>query len=138
MATTGNKYGPVLLVVVILAILGLLLTTSAVPLSADDDDEWKPDRIEKQVQQLERLTSEERRRMGVIYCGAEVRFPDRSSALVHPRNRGNLREAIIREAAPMKFCFNIKVKTGRDGIGHRVLHRFFWNCGMNNTAFSSN
>ncbi len=65
----------------------------------DDDDEWKPDRIEKQVQQLERLTPEERRRLGVIYCGAEVRLPDRSSALVHPRNQGNLREAIIREGA---------------------------------------
>lgn len=66
----------------------------------DDDDEWKPQRIERQVALLEDLTLTQRDLTGVVYCGVEIR--DQSGATLrigHPRNKGNLREAIIREGA---------------------------------------
>ena len=66
----------------------------------DDDDEWKPERIERQIQYLEQLTPEERHQLGVIYCGQEVHFAGRSRiAVAHPKNEGNLRKAIIRQGA---------------------------------------
>jgi len=79
---------------------GLKLASGEYIAYLDDDDEWKPERIEKQMQQLARLTQEERNRLGVIYCGQEVHFPGRSRvSIAHPRNEGNLRGAIKRQGA---------------------------------------
>ena len=66
----------------------------------DDDDEWKNCFIAKLVEQLAALPSEELEQVGVAYCGTEVRHPSKSNfAIAMPRNRGNLREAIVREGA---------------------------------------
>lgn len=66
----------------------------------DDDDEWKPERIEKQMQLLARLSLEEEGRLGVIHCGHEIHFTYDSRIVIdHPRNQGKLREAIICQGA---------------------------------------
>ena len=67
----------------------------------DDDDEWKPRRIEQQVRWVRGLSESERERLGVVYCGVEVResCSTRVSRVMWPRNRGNLRDAIVREGA---------------------------------------
>jgi len=64
----------------------------------DDDDEWKPRRIEAQVDRL----AEERNKddLGVIYCGVEIRTPDgKVTSYNEPKNRGKLSEAIRKEGA---------------------------------------
>jgi len=64
----------------------------------DDDDEWKPRRIEAQVDRL--LAEDDRHNLGVVYCAVEVRTPD--GEVIHriePRNEGELAEAIQEEGA---------------------------------------
>ncbi|WP_254279262.1 glycosyltransferase family 2 protein [Haloarcula marina] len=72
---------------------GLRLASGAFVAYLDDDDEWKPTRLE---QQLERVrTLEPRESLGVVYCGVERRTPDgetRSIAL--PENSGDLASSI--------------------------------------------
>lgn len=64
----------------------------------DDDDEWKPTRIEKQIKLLQQLTREEKAQVGVVYCGVEILIAGRSKvAIGPPKNLGNLRSAIIRD-----------------------------------------
>ena len=67
----------------------------------DDDDEWKPRRIERQMELLGALSRNERELLGVVYCAIEVRESEGSGAatVLWPSNRGNLREAIMREGA---------------------------------------
>jgi glycosyltransferase involved in cell wall biosynthesis len=79
---------------------GLKLASGEYVAYLDDDDEWKPEHIERQMQQLAQLPLEERDRLGVIYCGHEVHFAGRSRiSIAHPRNEGILREAIMRQGA---------------------------------------
>lgn len=64
----------------------------------DDDDEWKSNRLEKQISLLEELTAEEKSQLGVIYCGVEKRSPDGSIIrTLHPKNQGDLKASIIQE-----------------------------------------
>jgi glycosyltransferase involved in cell wall biosynthesis len=66
----------------------------------DDDDEWKNCFIARLVEQFAALPSEELERVGVAYCGTEVRRPGKSKfAIAMPQNNGNLREAIVRDGA---------------------------------------
>ena len=64
----------------------------------DDDDEWKPRRIEAQVTRL----AEERNKndVGVVYCAVEVRTPEGEVTNCNkPENRGNLSDAIREKGA---------------------------------------
>lgn len=75
----------------------------------DDDDEWKPERLERQIEVLERLTSVERTNLGVVYCGVERRSPDGETlSIVLPENEGNLAASIQDVGAstyPSTFLF---------------------------------
>lgn len=64
----------------------------------DDDDEWKPRRIEAQV---ERLTEEsDLDNLGVVYCAVEIRTPEGDvTDYIEPRNEGPLAKAIQSEGA---------------------------------------
>lgn len=63
----------------------------------DDDDSWKPERIERQVSLLRSLSDAEREALGVVYCAVEVREDGRVASVIPPENQGNLREAIARD-----------------------------------------
>jgi glycosyltransferase involved in cell wall biosynthesis len=63
----------------------------------DDDDSWKPERIERQVSLLRSLSDAEREALGVVYCAVEAREDGRVASVIPPENRGNLREAIARD-----------------------------------------
>jgi len=75
----------------------------------DDDDEWKPKRIERQVTALDPLTSEHRDKIGAVYCAVERHAPDGSTKSVsYPQNRGELRasiQAIGASTLPSTFLF---------------------------------
>jgi glycosyltransferase involved in cell wall biosynthesis len=89
----------------------------------DDDDEWKPRRIERQIQRLGEISSEERVRLGVVYCGVEVRRAGRADTMMLPANRGNLREAIERDGAatlPSTCLFPRGVLHGVGGFDERL------------------
>jgi len=64
----------------------------------DDDDEWKPRRLERQINLLTSLSLEERKRLGVIYCPVETRYTDHVHVGTADRlNQGNLRRAILEQ-----------------------------------------
>jgi len=64
----------------------------------DDDDEWKPLRLERQVELLNSLSPEERACLGVIYCPVETRYADRVHVgTAEELNQGNLRRAILEQ-----------------------------------------
>ncbi len=66
----------------------------------DDDDEWKPTRVEKQVHLINTLSGEEKNRLGVVCCGTETRFIEGDEVVFnYPKNRGKLKESIKREGA---------------------------------------
>jgi glycosyltransferase involved in cell wall biosynthesis len=76
---------------------GLRLANGQYIAYLDDDDTWKPDRIAKQVRLLMGLSAEDRARLGVVYCGVEISYPDGYAFVPnYPKNRGNLRKAIMR------------------------------------------
>lgn len=61
----------------------------------DDDDEWKPDNLHRRISLLPHLASEERRKLGVIYCGCEVHIPiENRITYVMPKIHGNIKQAI--------------------------------------------
>jgi glycosyltransferase involved in cell wall biosynthesis len=63
----------------------------------DDDDVWKPQRIERQIQCLEDLSPAQRERLAVVYCAVEARENGRITSVIPPENEGNLRKAIERD-----------------------------------------
>lgn len=63
----------------------------------DDDDEWKPRRIERQVERLSELPAEQRERLAVVYCAIEARENGRVASVIRPENEGDLRAAIKRD-----------------------------------------
>ncbi|WP_440989457.1 glycosyltransferase family 2 protein [Haloarchaeobius baliensis] len=63
----------------------------------DDDDSWKPERLERGVAALQSLPADERGRVGVVYCAVEAREDGRVASIVPPENQGNLRAAIVRD-----------------------------------------
>jgi glycosyltransferase involved in cell wall biosynthesis len=60
----------------------------------DDDDAWKPERIERQVSLLGSLSASERRRIAVVYCGLESRQDGTVQSILHPENDGDLAASI--------------------------------------------
>ena len=63
----------------------------------DDDDSWKPHRIERQIELIRSLSEPERERLGVVYCAVEAREKGRIASIILPENSGNLRESIMRD-----------------------------------------
>jgi glycosyltransferase involved in cell wall biosynthesis len=61
----------------------------------DDDDEWKRDRIAKQVQLLRNTPSSERAKLAVVYCRSEQQIGARSLPDRRQLNRGNLKDSIV-------------------------------------------
>jgi glycosyltransferase involved in cell wall biosynthesis len=79
----------------------------------DDDDEWKPHRLERQVDLLKTLSQEDRDRLGVIYCPVETRYSDHVHVgTVDELNQGNLRRAILEQGkltiTPSSGLFAVK------------------------------
>lgn len=63
----------------------------------DDDDIWKPNRLEKQVKILNELNEKESSMLGAVYCGAEInRYNGRVIRFSFPVNSGRLKESIIK------------------------------------------
>ena len=61
----------------------------------DDDDEWKPNSLEKRMQRIQGMPRSELERLGVIYSGCETRMPyENRITYNHPRIRGNIASAI--------------------------------------------
>lgn len=90
----------------------------------DDDDEWKPERIEKQVEILNKLPGEAVNRLGVIYCGTEIRVTGTKRVhLGHPMNHGPLRESILRSGAitlPSTCLFSKKALQAVGGFDEKL------------------
>jgi len=66
----------------------------------DDDDVWKPTRVERQIAALKEVPPPDRSSVGVIYCSVERRRPNgRTMSIGRPVNVGNLAEAIREDGA---------------------------------------
>lgn len=65
----------------------------------DDDDEWKPQFIERLTKKAENLTEEQWRSLGVVYAALETKHPDGSTQVNYPKNEGNLKESIMEVGA---------------------------------------
>ncbi len=63
----------------------------------DDDDEWRPTRVERCVDRLQAISEEDRNHLAVVYCAVESRQDGRTISVVPPENEGNLAEAIRRD-----------------------------------------
>jgi len=62
----------------------------------DDDDEWKPEAIEKRVALLADIPKKEREKLGIIYCGCESHILHEKRITYNmPRIEGNIKEFII-------------------------------------------
>jgi len=76
---------------------GLQRATGEYVAYLDDDDIWKPERLEQQITAVRELSPGEHRTVGVIYCGVERRTEaGRTVSIGLPENEGDL-EASIRE-----------------------------------------
>ena len=91
----------------------------------DDDDEWTPERIDRQVQLLDTLTPTQKEKLGVIYCGTEVRYPSFSRVRIDSSaNKGSLKEAIIQQGAKTpssSFLFSKKALQSVGGFDETLL-----------------
>lgn len=65
----------------------------------DDDDRWKPVRIEQGVILLQEQSAESDSAVGVTYCAAESRKAGKLATVIHPENDGDL-AASIRAVGP--------------------------------------
>ena len=58
----------------------------------DDDDEWKPDALEKRIAFSEKKQEE----LGVVYCGCEIHIPHENRITYNmPKIEGNIKKYII-------------------------------------------
>lgn len=61
----------------------------------DDDDEWKPECIEKRIDLLMSLNPGDREKLGVVYCGCEIHIVSESRITYNmPKIKGNIKEQI--------------------------------------------
>lgn len=80
----------------------------------DDDDEWKPEKIQKQVELAETLSSD----YAIIYCGLEVKDKvDQVVALNMPRLKGTIKDEIVKKGlntipSSYLFCKDTLLKIG--------------------------
>ncbi|MCS3935204.1 glycosyltransferase involved in cell wall biosynthesis [Salinibacter ruber] len=89
---------------------GLLHASGEYVAYLDDDDVWKPSRLERQVEKITSLGSEQRRKTGVVYCSVERRWPDDTvHSIGYPVNEGNLADSIKNDGPstlPSSFLFS--------------------------------
>lgn len=75
----------------------------------DDDDEWKPDRIKKQIELLDKLNKPNKDALGIIYCGCEIHISDENRvAFSEPKISGNIKEYLLKNnlgTIPSTFLF---------------------------------
>ncbi len=75
----------------------------------DDDDMWKPGRIEKQINLLKQLTPKQCHFLGVVYCGAKVYGPNgHLITFDNPKIMGSIREYILKhnlKTIPSTYLF---------------------------------
>lgn len=58
----------------------------------DDDDEWKPDSLEKRIALLEKLSEKEQEELGVVYCGCETHILHENRDTYNmPKIEGNIK-----------------------------------------------
>lgn len=63
----------------------------------DDDDQWKPDCLQKRIDLLAGLTDIETEKLGVIYCGCEIHILHKNRIAFNlPKIHGNIRQNIIK------------------------------------------
>ncbi|MFQ5769604.1 MAG: glycosyltransferase family 2 protein [bacterium] len=77
----------------------------------DDDDEWKPQRIERQIELLRNLSDVQKEALGVIYCRSEFRFDEGIKVDDLPLNSGLLKDSILELGARTEssgFLFSAK------------------------------
>jgi len=61
----------------------------------DDDDEWKPECLEKRIGLLMKLDPTKCKKLGVIYCGCEVHIvPENRITYNLPKIQGDIRDSI--------------------------------------------
>ena len=91
----------------------------------DDDDEWKPQSLQRRVDLLEELTSEEISSMGVVYTGCEIRIADENRVCLNmPKLVGNIRQAICSAdiySIPSTCIFPREVLEQVGGFDERLL-----------------
>lgn len=79
----------------------------------DDDDVWKPERLEKQIKLLTSIGESERNNLGVIYCGAQIQYCNsRIIKYSFPTNSGNLKSSILKvgpKTIPSSYLFKKEI-----------------------------
>lgn len=97
---------------------GLKFATGELIAYLDDDDEWKPDRIKKQVEAYNKVAFSDKDRLGVIYCGAEIRFPGKKSVSIkHPKRVGDIRKIIVNEGMVTIASSYLFIKKAIEDVG---------------------
>jgi glycosyltransferase involved in cell wall biosynthesis len=62
----------------------------------DDDDEWKPDSIQKRMTLISKLSTEELKNIGVVYCGCEIHIlNEKRISFNMPKIEGEIKKNII-------------------------------------------
>lgn len=88
---------------------GLSIATGEYVAYLDDDDEWKPHRLERSLAAVDGFSVDERGCVGVVSCGVERRTPEGETLSVAlPDNEGNLAASIRSIGAttyPSSFLF---------------------------------
>jgi glycosyltransferase involved in cell wall biosynthesis len=86
----------------------------------DDDDTWKPGRIEHQIEELKSQSPESQSKIGVVYCAVERRTSNGEVERVsYPENSGDLRVSILDVGAstlPSTFLFDRNALRSVDGF----------------------
>lgn len=89
---------------------GLMRAKGSYVAYLDDDDEWKPERIKKQIEVISKLSEDEKCKFGVISCCVEVQSSDKNLITVyHHGTTGNLKESIKQHGLftpPSSFLFS--------------------------------
>lgn len=97
---------------------GLSIATGEYIAYLDDDDEWKRQRLQQSLTVVNRLSEDERKKVGVVSCGIERQTPDGDVlSIALPKNEGELATSIQSVGAttyPSSFLFQ---RAALDDIG---------------------
>jgi len=85
----------------------------------DDDDEWKPERLLSQIKVLKSLTAEKLCRVGLIYCGIEIRNSDNNMVRErrYPECKGPIRKKIMESGMNALPSTNLFSKKALEDVG---------------------
>lgn len=97
---------------------GLRHSSSEMLAFLDDDDEWKPECLEKRLLAFGRLTPGEREQTGVVYCGGENHLLDEGRITrISPRVRGDIRAAVCRNELFTIPSANLYTRAALERVG---------------------